>query len=708
MKSSKEPIKEVVKQFTQDYVSAVVKESTKNIIKKYKVKKRNLLEDELKNLTYEEIEDYFEANPEYQKAFTDTIKSINKKASSAKMQKSFKTHFTNYLPSSIPIMSVFIALTILAIILLGPPNERPDIPSVPKGPLSGSIGVSHSYSTSAFDADGDNIRYLFDWDDGDTTYTEYYPAGTTVNVSHAWSEFKVYRVRVKAIDKPDTKFKWLKIKLSESKWSESIYVSIIDSTPPPAPSPDDNIDGWSNVNNPTFSWLQVYDISGIENYTYWIDSGPLENTSSNSVTLPEQSDGNHTFHVRAVDNAGNIGEYGSHEFSIDTIAPVPDPDDKIPDWSNVNDPTFSWPQVDDINGIAHYNYKIDNGPLENTFSNSVTLPEQSDGNHTFHVRAVDNIGNIGEYGSHEFNIDTIAPSAPNPYDGITGWSNVNTPRFRWSPPEDMSGIDIYYYNIDSNLDRITTSASVDLPEQPDGNHIFNVKAKDNAGNIGEYGSHEFSIDTIAPSVPLPKLSGDKWSFSFTTFKADSLVVMYTYYAPSFNWFPSEDVSGIASYYYKVDKGSEDWTSETSVTLPLQSAGRHTFHVRAKDNAGNFGQYGSINFVQRLRLPDLILYYTEGLLFKFDELDRLVITVKNQGNADAPASTTFIDFEAYATSLKLSTPPLKVGESTNLDPVTLPKEYCDSNDNFKIVIDYSNNVDESDEENTFVGSCFIIG
>ena len=532
MESSKEPIKEAVKKFTQDYVSDVVKELTKNIIKKCNKKKKEHLEDELKNLTYEEIEDYFEANPEYQKAFADSIKSINKKASTTKLQQSFKSNFTNYLPHSILTTSgVFIVLIIVATIGFGISlvYEPPSIPSV----------------------------------------------------------------------------------------------SIIDSTPPPALTPDDDINGWSNVNNPTFRWSQIEDISGIAHYSYRIDSGSVENTPSTSVTLPEQSDGNHIFYVRAVDNAGNIGEYGSHEFSIDTIAPsAPTPDDGITGWSNVNNPTFRWFQVDDINGIAYYGCKIDSGSVENTESIFITLSEQSDGNHMFYVRAVDN-----------------------------------------------------------------------------------------AGNIGEYGSHEFSIDTIEPSIQLPELLGDDW---FTPVHIMAVVdsVTSTYDTPSFDWLPSDDISGIASYYYKVDTGSEYRTTGTSVTLPLQPAGYHTFYVRAKDNAGNFGKYGSINFAQLLRRPDLMPVDNDVYGYApFCELDKrkLVITVKNQGNADAPISTTLIDFKAYGKSSKLSTRTLKVGESTNLEPIILPDDCYSCTIDFVITVDYSNDVDESTEENNKVeGRCVFIG
>jgi len=361
-----------------------------------------------------------------------------------------------------------------------------------------------------------------------------------------------------------------------------VYDSIVlDTTPPPAPSPDDGIYGWSNDNTPTFSWSAPSDTSGIAGYYWKVGSGSETWTTSTSVTLPAQSDGIRTFYVRAKDNAGNIGNYGSHQFKIDTAKPpVPSPDDGVSGWSNDNTPTFSWSVPSDTSGIAGYYWKVGSGSETWTTSTSVTLPSQSDGICTFSVRAKDNAGNVGNYGSHEFKIDTANPPAPSPDDGVTGWSNDNTPTFSWSTPSDTSGIAGYYWKVGSGSETWATSTSVTLPAQSDGIRTFYVRAKDNAGNIGNYGSHQFKIDTANPPAPSPDDGVSGWSTDNT---------------PTFSWSAPSDTSGIADYYWKVGSGSETWITSTSVTLPAQSDGIRTFYVRAKDNAGNIGNYGSHEF-----------------------------------------------------------------------------------------------------------------
>jgi len=273
----------------------------------------------------------------------------------------------------------------------------------------------------------------------------------------------------------------------------------IDATAPPTPSPNDGVSGASSDNTPTFSWPAVSDMSGIARYEYKVDSGSVYSTTSTSVTLLAQSDGMHTFYVRAVDNAGNVGSYGSHSFEIRTTAPpVPSPNDGVSGWSSDNTPTFSWSSV---SGASRYEYEVDSGSALSTTSTSVTLPAQSDGIHTFYVRSVGSSGIASAFGSHGFSIDTSIPPAPSPDDGVSGASSDNTPTFSWPAVSDTSGIVRYEYKVDSGSVYSTTSTSVTLPVQSDGIHTFYVRAVDNAGNSGNYGSHSFEIETSTPNPP---------------------------------------------------------------------------------------------------------------------------------------------------------------------------------------------------------------
>jgi hypothetical protein len=93
------------------------------------------------------------------------------------------------------------------------------------GASSGYAGTSYSYSTSATDPDGDQVKYTFEWGDGSTTETGYINSGASANLSHAWSIPGTYNIRAKATD----------IHGATSQWSGYKNVTIF-SNPPNTPS----------------------------------------------------------------------------------------------------------------------------------------------------------------------------------------------------------------------------------------------------------------------------------------------------------------------------------------------------------------------------------------------------------------------------------------------------------------------------------------
>jgi len=95
-------------------------------------------------------------------------------------------------------------------------NTAPDKPSKPSGPSSGKAGTEYTYSTSTNDADAHRVKYCFDWDDGTTTWTDFYSSGATVSTAHKWSGKGDYSIRVKAQDEYG----------EESEWSDSLSVSM--------------------------------------------------------------------------------------------------------------------------------------------------------------------------------------------------------------------------------------------------------------------------------------------------------------------------------------------------------------------------------------------------------------------------------------------------------------------------------------------------
>jgi hypothetical protein len=84
--------------------------------------------------------------------------------------------------------------------------------------------------------------------------------------------------------------------------------------------------------------------------------------------------------------------------------------------------------------------------------------------------------------------------------------------------------------------------------------------------------------------------------------------------------------------------------------------------------------------------------------------KLVITVHNRGNADAPASTTTIHFSPGGT-INIPTPAIPAGASVDLSPLKIPGACFNPDCDFKITVDSNGQVTESDEGNNIAnGMC----
>jgi len=96
---------------------------------------------------------------------------------------------------------------------IGITSNPPNKPII-EGILEGQPGECYKYNGTTCDPDLDDIRYVFDWDDGSYTWTDYYTSGETGEAEHNWSTQGTYNVRVKARDRYGY----------ESEWSDPIDV----------------------------------------------------------------------------------------------------------------------------------------------------------------------------------------------------------------------------------------------------------------------------------------------------------------------------------------------------------------------------------------------------------------------------------------------------------------------------------------------------
>lgn len=111
--------------------------------------------------------------------------------------------------------------------------------------------------------------------------------------------------------------------------------------------------------------------------------------------------------------------------------------------------------------------------------------------------------------------------------------------------------------------------------------------------------------------------------------------------------------------------------------------------------------------EQVGLPDLIPVPDPepGVGFcRRDDQGRLLVTVRNQGTGDAPASTTTVHFVPGG-SFDVPTPAIAAGGSVDLPPIPIPAPCFNPDCNFRITVDSKNEVVESDEGNNFAsGTC----
>jgi len=88
-------------------------------------------------------------------------------------------------------------------------NLPPDEPSKPNGPDEGLTKIEYTVSTSTTDPEEDQIYYLFDWGDGESSdWLGPYNSGDTIQSTHAWTDAGDYEIQVKAKDTNDRESDW--------------------------------------------------------------------------------------------------------------------------------------------------------------------------------------------------------------------------------------------------------------------------------------------------------------------------------------------------------------------------------------------------------------------------------------------------------------------------------------------------------------------
>ena len=379
---------------------------------------------------------------------------------------------------------------------------------------------------------------------------------------------------------------------------------------------------WYNEKETEAHFARPHDLSGVEGFFYCVDAKPDTEphesewvyTASSDIKLPAKTDGTWYLHVKTKDSAGNISKETTHyRFNIDTqalppnISSVTHPDPHK--WYNIKKAQFKISQPEDLSGTEGYYYSIDNNEKsvpDDTCSwtdkDTIFSGDLKDAGWFIHVITKDRAGNIGKAASHyRFNIDTAAKPPKvmsKTHRDEEMWYSNAIPELHWDTPEDLSGVEGYYYCCDQKNNTVparetaewTTSNQVSLPRLQDGIWYFHIISKDNAGNTGWEASHfRMKIDT---AVEAPKLSSPthpdeaKW---------------YNNPVIKLGWTVPQDLSKIKQFHYLFSREKHMkllpemtiTTDKREAEIQVDSEGIFFFHIVSEDNAGNIGEEPAI-------------------------------------------------------------------------------------------------------------------
>lgn len=160
-------------------------------------------------------------------------------------------------------------------------------------------------------------------------------------------------------------------------------------------------EGLTNDPTPTFSFAA----NGASDYECWVDGAAPTACDTGSFTVGAAlSEGEHAFHVRATDAAGNAGPVASRAFTVDTVAPNatitkrPKPKLRLRRGGRVRVAfEFTAPEAG-----STFRCKLDGQP-EGSCSSPKTY-RVGRGKHTFRVYAIDQAGNRGNAATAVFRV----------------------------------------------------------------------------------------------------------------------------------------------------------------------------------------------------------------------------------------------------------------------------------------------------------------
>jgi outer membrane protein assembly factor BamB len=331
-----------------------------------------------------------------------------------------------------------------------------------------------------------------------------------------------------------------------------------DHTPPSvtwsAPVPVANASGWN-----TTAVDFPFSLSGVGTAT---PESPLHFTGEGV---------GQTQSVSLTDRDGNVTSVSSPVINIDWSSPstsaVISSAPGCGEWCSSVEITLS--ALDNLSGVAKTFYRVDSGAPQ-TYTSPFSV--SSNGTHTVSYWSQDVAGNIESAHSSVVKIDTSAPITQTSTTGTAGgngWYRSAVQVSLTASDNNQSGVANTYYSVDGGATQ-TYGSSFSIGAE--GLHQVNFWSVDTLGNTESQQSVTIKIDLTGSTVQ-SSTAGTTAANNF--FRSAVQVTLTT----------ADNLSGVASVYYRIDGGA---TNTYTGTFVVSGDGIHSVEYWSTDVAGNSG------------------------------------------------------------------------------------------------------------------------
>lgn len=257
------------------------------------------------------------------------------------------------------------------------------------------------------------------------------------------------------------------------------------------------VNNFSNQDSGAISFLSKNKDSAKLIYECSLNGAAFE-TCTSPYPFASLVEGTHTFQLKARLPDNSIKDSLTLSWVVDLTVPTASFNSTPQDPNNSTLAAFNFGGNDGVgSGIGSYECSLDSGAFT-LCSSIVPFLGLSTGTHNLEMRAVDRAGNKSTSVSYSWLVDLVAPSITiNSDPGLA--ASVNSATFNFSANDTGGSL---LGNLECRLDSAAYAACVSpvaLSSLAQGQHTFNIRAYDGAGNITTV-AHVWTVDLTDPQI----------------------------------------------------------------------------------------------------------------------------------------------------------------------------------------------------------------